>query len=51
MRAMERWRRRELSTFDYLMAGAYTRPLLKSTRAVSHTTSHPAHPKHPLTPP
>ena len=32
-------------------AGAYTRPLLSSTRAVSDTQTHPTHPKHPLTPP
>jgi len=31
-------------------AGAYTRPLLSSTGAVSDTQKHPTHPKHPLTP-
>jgi hypothetical protein len=33
------------------VAGAYTRPLLSSTRAVSVTGNHSTHPKHPLTPP
>jgi len=32
-------------------AGAYTRPLLSSTLAVSGTQKHPTHPKHPITPP
>ena len=31
--------------------GAYTRPFLSSTRAVSVPRKHPTHPKHPLTPP
>jgi len=34
-----------------LSAGAYTRSLFISTFAVSGTQKHPAHPKHPLTPP
>jgi hypothetical protein len=32
-------------------AGAYTRPLLCSTGAVSDTRKYPTHPKQPLTPP
>ena len=32
-----------------LQAGAYTRPLLSSTSAVSDTQKHPTHPIHPLT--
>ena len=44
---------REIHTYGSV-AGAYTRPLLSSTSAVSDTTihpKHPKHPKHPLTPP
>ena len=33
-----------------VQAGAYTRPHLSSTCAVSDTINHPIHPKHPLTP-
>jgi len=34
-----------------LEAGAYTPSLFSSTRAVSDTQQHHAHPRHPLTPP
>jgi len=33
------------------VAGAYTRPLFSSFRAVSNTQNPPTHPKHPLTTP
>jgi len=37
--------------FWWCMAGAYTRLLFSSTRAVSDPQKHPTHPKHPITPP